>query len=97
MSHAGDDCRYKEEQSLWDVMWEPWSVETLALKSQSRRSIGAFSGMPRPTLLRYSQSTNMADDEKETRATTLASQALELVASGRDEVRRCLCGVYYNR
>lgn len=31
----------------------------------------------------------MADDEKEARATTLASQALELVASGRDEVCRC--------
>lgn len=28
----------------------------------------------------------MADDEKEARAATLASQALELVASGRDEV-----------
>lgn len=39
----------------------------------------------------------MADDEKEAKAAVLASQALELVTSGRDEVCRCLYDMYYIR
>ena len=39
----------------------------------------------------------MADDEKEARAATLASQALELVSSGRDEVDRYPSDVCYIR
>ena len=39
----------------------------------------------------------MGDDEKEARASTLASQALELVTSGREEVRRCSYDVCHVR
>ena len=39
----------------------------------------------------------MAEDEKEARAATLASQALDLVASRRDEVRRCTYNTCYFR
>lgn len=39
----------------------------------------------------------MAEDEEEARATTLASQALELVAAGREEVRYCPYDACYVR
>lgn len=66
-------------------------MEALALKSQSRRPFRAYSEKP-GILFSIPQSpfsTNMADDGKEARATTLASQALELVASGINEVYCC--------
>ena len=37
----------------------------------------------------------MADDQGEARAVQLASKALELIASGEDEVRKCRYADYY--
>lgn len=54
----------------------------------------------RPSSIRVPQnpvSANMAEDEMEARAATLASQALDLVASGRDEVRCCPYDICYSR
>lgn len=66
----------------------------MALKSQSRRPRRStlsprHQGPSSIRVQRTAVSANMAEDEREARATALASQALDFVASGRDEVRRC--------
>lgn len=70
-----------------------YNVEAWRRWHQSRNVGGQFGLSPRCqdhsfSILSSPSSANMADEEREARAAALASQALELVASGRDEVRR---------
>ena len=58
----------------------------LALKSQCRQPFRAYAKTLTSTFPRSPTAAVMADDQKEARAVKLASQALELVAAGEDEV-----------
>lgn len=76
------------------VAWRCW---------HRSRNVGGLFEMT-PTCQDHDSSTSpspssagMPDDEREAKAIALASQALEFVACGRDEVSRCSCGACYIR